>query len=236
MIQLKEISKRYGDTVVFDRFSMTVESGKIFAVVGNSGSGKTTLLNILCGLIEADGKVFSDETGFSYIFQNTTLVPSLTVKGNLDLVLKHKIPDRVTREKLIGEMLQSVELEALADRYPLTLSGGQAQRVSMARAFAYPASAILMDEPFKGLDLRLKAKLIASFHALWEKERRTVVFVTHEIEEALLLADRIVVLGGAPARIIGDFEPGVDRASRIAGDPRFSQLRAEIYDRFYRED
>ena len=162
-IVLCGVSKNYGETAVYENFDLTIRAGEITCLLGASG----------CGV---PGRV-------SYIFQEERLLPNLTVRQNIDYVLGK-------RSQKTEEMLALVELSDKADVYPSDLSGGQAQRVSIARAFAYPSELLLMDEPFSSLDTALKIRLTEVFCKLWERDRRTVVFVTHDVEEAYTLAHR----------------------------------------------
>lgn len=221
---LKNIKKSYGDKVIFDNFDIEFEQGKITGVLGRSGCGKTTLLNIICGTADFAGEVERPDK-ISYIFQSQRLVPNLTVYKNLEYVLSY-IRDKNEKSKRIEEVLRMVEMYDERGKYPSQLSGGMAQRVSLARAFAYDAPLMLMDEPFKGLDVSLKKRIIDVFKKLYERDKRTVVFVTHDIDEALFLADRIIVLeeGG---KIVYDEGLSVDRADRRAGD--FAEIKNEIY-------
>ena len=191
MIELQNISKSYGKTSVYENFSLEIEEGKITCLLGASGCGKTTLLNMLAGLTSYEGKIENVPKRISYIFQEERLLPNLTVKQNVALVL-----GRYADEKKISEILEKVEISGKENAYPAELSGGQAQRVSIARAFAYPSGLILMDEPFSSLDTALKIRLIGVFCRLWEEERRTAVFVTHDAEEAYMLSHRALLLEG----------------------------------------
>lgn len=221
---LKNIKKIYGDKVIFDNFDIEFEQGKITAMLGRSGCGKTTLLNVICGSVEYTGEVERPDK-ISYIFQSQRLVPNLTVYKNLEYVLSY-IRDKNEKNKRIDEVLKMVEMYEDKDKYPSELSGGMAQRASLARAFVYDAPLMLMDEPFKGLDVSLKKRIIDVFKRLYERDKRTVVFVTHDIDEALFLADRIIVLeeGG---KLVYDKTLSVDRADRKAGD--FAECKNEIY-------
>lgn len=221
---LKNIKKSYGDKVIFDNFDIEFEQGKITAVLGRSGCGKTTLLNIICGSTDFAGEVERPDK-ISYIFQSQRLVPNLTVYKNLEYVLSY-IRDKNEKNKRIEEVLRMVEMYDERGKYPSQLSGGMAQRVSLARAFVYDAPLMLMDEPFKGLDVSLKKRIIDVFKKLYERDKRTVVFVTHDIDEALFLADRIIVLE-EDGRLVYDESLSVDRADRKAGD--FSDIKNEIY-------
>lgn len=202
-ILVENVGKRYGATPVYENFSLGLEEGKITCLLGASGCGKTTLLNMLAGLTPYEGKIENVPERISYIFQEERLLPNLTVKQNVALVLGKNADG-----KKISEMLGKVELSGKENAYPSELSGGQAQRVSIARAFAYPSGLILMDEPFSSLDTALKIRLIGVFCRLWQEERRTAVFVTHDAEEAYMLAHRAVLLkDGKIAADIGENSP-----------------------------
>ncbi len=189
MIELIGVSKSYAKTRVYENFSLSVEEGKITCLLGASGCGKTTLLNMIAGLTPYRGRIENVPARISYIFQEERLLPNLTVKQNVALVL-----GKGADGGRVAEILEKVELSGKEDAYPSELSGGQAQRVSIARAFAYPSRLILMDEPFSSLDTALKIRLIGVFCRLWEEEKRTAVFVTHDAEEAYMLAHRAVLL------------------------------------------
>ena len=194
MISIKNLSKSYGDTAVYSGFNLDIEEGKIICLLGESGCGKTTLLNILAGLTDYSGEVPRLKT--SYVFQSPRLVPNLTVGENLTLI--------GAKESDILYMLSSVGLSGFSGRYPKELSGGQAQRVALCRAFLFDSELMLLDEPFSSLDLKLRISVMQVFLKLRAKKPVTTLFVTHDIEEALYLSDRIIVLksGG----ICGDFE------------------------------
>ncbi len=191
------VSKQYGEISVYRDFSLEIGAGKITCLLGPSGCGKTTLLNMLAGLVPYDGKIENIPARVSYIFQEERLLPNLTVKQNIAFAL-----GKEADERRIADVLAKVELSDREDAWPSELSGGQAQRVSIARAFAYPSELILMDEPFSSLDTALKIRLIDVFCNLWREERRTAVFVTHDAEEAYMLAHRAVVM--KEGRIVAD--------------------------------
>lgn len=184
MIEIKNFSKSYSDTLVYENFNLSLEEGEITCILGESGSGKTTLLNAVAGLIKYEGSI--PKLNCSYIFQSPRLIPNLTVYENLKLVCGdvHKIKD----------MLERVSLTDKADSYPIKLSGGQAQRVAIARAFLFPSDIILMDEPFSSLDLKLKKQITNLFFEIWREYKRTAIFVTHDIDEAVSVAKRILVI------------------------------------------
>jgi ABC-type nitrate/sulfonate/bicarbonate transport system ATPase subunit len=183
-MKISNLNKSYGDSVVYNNFNLDIEDGKITCILGESGSGKTTLLNILAGLTDYQGDI--TKVTCSYIFQQPRLVPNLTVKGNLKLVCND--------DKKIDEALAMAQIADKASSYPISLSGGQAQRVSILRAFLFKNDVILMDEPFASLDLKLKIKLMDFFKSMWKSDKKTAVFVTHDIDEALYFADRIIAI------------------------------------------
>lgn len=183
-MEIKNFTKSYGSVSVYENFNLSLEEGKITCILGESGSGKTTLLNCVAGLCDYAGEIPAARC--SYIFQSPRLLPHLTVYDNLKLVCKDG-------DKIFA-MLERVRLSDKALAYPKTLSGGQAQRVAIARAFLYGGDVLLMDEPFSSLDLRLKNRMIALFTEVWRSDRRTVLAVTHDPDEAIAIAHRILVL------------------------------------------
>ncbi len=186
---LRDIVQSYGEKRILNGFSFTAEEGKITAILGESGVGKTTLLNVCAGLIPFSGSV--EGVGrCSYLFQSTCLLPSLTVEGNLRLVLPK------TEWEKIPAMLERVGLKGRGGEYPRKLSGGEAQRVAIARAFLFSHDTLLMDEPFSSLDLKWKEELFSLVVSLWQEKKNTVLFVTHDVREAVLLAHRAVLLKG----------------------------------------
>ena len=184
MIEIKNLTKRYGKLTVYENFNLSIEEGKIIGILGESGSGKTTLLNCIAGLTGFEGSI--PELKCSYVFQTPRLVPNLTVKENLQLICRD--------EKKIGDMLAKVRLEDKAESYPIKLSGGQAQRVSLARAFLFDSNIILLDEPLTSLDLKLKKEITDLFLSIWNEDKRTAIYVTHDIDEAAYIAHRIIIL------------------------------------------
>ncbi len=188
-----DISKSYGEKVVLDGFRMTVPDGKITALLGVSGSGKTTVLNAICGTVDYEGEADAGG-GVSCIFQSPRLAPWLTVSENLELVLRNCEKNKTVRREKVEEMLKTVELSEAASLYQHELSGGMEQRAAIARAFLYPSAALLMDEPWRGLDIGLKKRLTAEFLKLFEKNPRSAIMVTHDLDDALMIADSVAVL------------------------------------------
>jgi len=202
-LEIKGLYKNFGDIALFSDFSMAFHEGTITCILGPSGCGKTTLLNIMGGIIKPDSGQISgfNEKSISYIFQDPRLLPWKTVEENIEFVLNRDIPEE-QRHKVTGQLIRLMELDDFAGYYPSKLSGGMRQRVSIARAFAYPSEVILMDEPLKGLDIKLKLNLIRIFSKIWQADKRTVIFVTHNVDEALLLGSDVIVLSRPPAKIL----------------------------------
>ena len=188
-MQIENLTKKYGDLTVYENFSLDIEEGEITCILGESGSGKTTLLNCVADLTEYEGNI--QKRKCSYVFQTPRLVPNLTVFKNLSLICAD--------DKKINEMLERVHLTEKANAYPNFLSGGQAQRVSLARALLFGGDIILMDEPFSSLDLKLKKEISALFKNLQKEYGLTALFVTHDVDEALELSQRIIVIKGGKA-------------------------------------
>lgn len=186
MIKIDNLTVKYGKKTVYENFSLEIGERGVTCVLGESGCGKTTLLNAVAGIIKYGGTV--SPVAVSYVFQSPRLVPNLTAEGNLRLVGAEKQAAEAMLEKVgLGDKLKA---------YPASLSGGEAQRVSLARAFLKRADLLLMDEPFSSLDLKTKISIMELFKELQEEEGKSVLFVTHDIDEALYLADRIIVLNG----------------------------------------
>lgn len=197
-LNIINLSKSYDKHVVFENFSLSLRENEINCILGESGCGKTTLLNIIAQIDEEfTGQLEGFRNlSFSYIFQETRLLPWYTVYQNLEVILHHADD----KEDIIETYLKLVGLIDYKGYYPYQLSGGMKQRLSIARAFAFKSDILLMDEPFKGLDPGLKKILIEAFIDLWEQDKRTIIFVTHDIDEALLLGDDVYILGGNPIR------------------------------------
>lgn len=209
MIELKNVVKKYGDKTVYDNFSFAFEDGKITALLGESGAGKTTLLNIIAGLTDYDGEV-KKEGGVSFVFQTDRLIKNLTVFENLKLIL------RDMEDKEIDDALSSVGLLSAKNLYPKELSAGMARRVAILRAFLYPSEILLMDEPFINLDVSLKFSLMETVKKMQLKTPKTVVFVTHDIKEAVSLADRVaVVMNG---KIVFDEKDVKEKTEKVIFD------------------
>ena len=192
MIELKNITKKYGEKTVYSGFDLCLEEEKVTAVLGESGSGKTTLLNILASLTDYSGEIIGIDKGapVSYVFQSDRLVPNLTVQQNLMLTCGGKNADIAE----ISAALEKAGLGGYEKAYPSALSAGMKRRVALLRAFLFDSPVILMDEPFINLDPALKYSLMDMFKEFRKEEGKTAVFVTHDVKEACYLADRIIII------------------------------------------
>ena len=227
-ICVKNLTCSYEQKTIFDNFDVTFEQGKINVILGGSGVGKTTLLNAIAGIKSYEGQIEGCEGGVSYIFQKDRLIPSISVYKNLDLILKGVVKDKVERKRMIEQTAVDLEIFDVLKSLPSEISGGQAQRVSMARAFLYPSDVMLLDEPFKALDTALKTRLIKQFAALQEKKNKTVVFVTHAIDECLLLADDYFVFDDAPVKIVLQGKINSKKSERKLTDKALEETRNSL--------
>ena len=202
MISVKNINKKFNEKVVFKDFNIDFYKNEVNCIIGKSGCGKSTLLNIISGIIpnDKDGFETIEKYGVSYIFQDDRLIDWLTVSENISLVVK-KLYNKKISEELCDKYLDLVGIKEYKNYYPQMLSGGLRQRVNIARDFIYPSKIIIMDEPFKSIDVINKEIIMNNFKQILEREERTVLFVTHDIEEAILLSDKIYVLGNSPIEI-----------------------------------
>lgn len=201
MLDIQSVSKSFSGAQILNRVSLSVRQAEIFCLLGPSGAGKTTLLNIVSGLMPADeGQVETLAKRTAYVFQEDRLLPWMTVRENIELVNENL--SKTDLDAILDEM----DLLKSSEMYPEALSGGMRQRVAIARAFAYTPDLLLMDEPFKSLDFSLRARLIEALLKIWGKNQTTVFFVTHDMDEALWIADRIAILGKSPAGIVKTFE------------------------------
>lgn len=216
MINLKNITKKYEDKVIFENFNLSIPQNKITCILGESGVGKTTLLNMIARITEYQGEI-SLVDKIAYIFQEPRLIPSLTVEENLKFIAP------LAKVEEVDALLSILEIKEKKKSYPRHLSGGEQQRVSIARAFLYDAPLILMDEPFSSLDLSLKYRLIRHFAILWKQTKKTVLFVTHTIDEALWLANEIVIL--SKGRIVKQYSLDTDIPRALTEN---EELRTEI--------
>ncbi len=234
MLSLNAVSKTYADgTQALSRLTATVAQGEILALVGGSGCGKTTLLRLIAGLdqvssgtIQLDGAAIAEpRADVGVIFQEPRLFGWLTVAENIAFGLSHLTP--FAREGLVANALVRVGLGEMGSRWPRELSGGQQQRVAIARALITRPKLLLMDEPFSALDATTRASLHGHLLALWEESRPTVVMVTHDVEEAATLADRILVMQPDPGRVFDEISNPLARP-RDKLSPAFEALKRDV--------
>jgi ABC-type nitrate/sulfonate/bicarbonate transport system ATPase subunit len=194
------VTHSYGHVHVLSNLKLEVRAGEVVVIVGPSGCGKTTLLNLLSGHIEpSDGSIYRDGV-IRTVYQQDGLFPWLTVSENISMGLR-SVGDKIRLEKELNELLTLIHMEDFKDHYPHELSGGMRQRVELARVLAGDSDILLMDEPFSSLDYQARLRMRGELNRLLQNRPRTVVFVTHDIEEAAQLADRVLVLSKRPATI-----------------------------------
>lgn len=232
-IQVAAASRTYGHGAsavhALDQIDLEVPVGGFTCLVGASGCGKSTLLSILAGLDRPTSGEVTVDGRTALMFQDSALFPWLTVAGNIDLALRLNGMPRRQRRPRIEELLASVHLSDFIDKRPHELSGGMRQRVAIARAFAQEADVLLMDEPFGALDAMTRDVLHAEVERLWLERGFTVVFVTHNVREAVRLADRIVLLSSRPGRVLQQIDVPIARPRRIES-PEVSSLASDVTD------
>ncbi|TMK68852.1 MAG: sulfate ABC transporter ATP-binding protein [Actinobacteria bacterium] len=207
MIEARNITKRFGDFTALDHVSVDVPTGSLTALLGPSGSGKSTLLRVIAGLDRPDAGTVSldgddvtgrppQKRGVGFVFQHYAAFKHMTVQENVGFGLEVRRRPRAEIVKRVDELLELVQLKGLAKRYPAQLSGGQRQRMGLARALAVDPKVLLLDEPFGALDARVRKELRAWLRRLHDETHTTTVIVTHDQEEAMEVADRVVVMNG----------------------------------------
>ncbi|WOP19386.1 ABC transporter ATP-binding protein [Raineyella sp. LH-20] len=246
-LEVRRLTKVYtgrGEPVeAIRRIDLSVAAGELICVVGPSGAGKTTLLRCMSGLMApTSGEVVLGGTpisgppkGMAVVLQEygRSLFPWLTVAQNVELPLKEKGVPKAERKRLVSQALEAVALADVPDSYPWQLSGGMQQRVAIARAAAYEPKVLLMDEPFAAVDAQTRFELEDLVRSLWKRLGVTVVFVTHDIDEAIYLGERVVVLSGRPTVVLEDVrvDLGIDRDQlETRGHPEFARLRTHVYE------
>jgi NitT/TauT family transport system ATP-binding protein len=241
-ISVQGIEKSYqtGKTsfLALSNIDLEVGANEFVTIVGPSGCGKSTLLRIVAGLEEAnEGQVRIDGDNVvrpgadrGMVFQGYTLFPWLTVRQNIEYGPKLKGISILERRAISNHYLRITRLEDFANRFPKQLSGGMKQRVAIARALANGPKVLLMDEPFGALDAQTKLEMQEALLDVWEKEKTTVLFITHDIDEAIFLSQRIVVMGSSPGRILKEFKVSLpaERTADIREHPEFLKLRREL--------
>jgi NitT/TauT family transport system ATP-binding protein len=242
---VKKFNTRNGEMVALNGVSMDIHTNEFVCVVGPSGCGKSTLLNIIGGLATpTSGKVYVDDKEVDgpgpergIVFQQYALFPWLTVEKNVQFGLKLQGKSQAECEEITQKYLKMVDLEQFAKAYPKELSGGMKQRVAIARAYAVNPEVLLMDEPFGALDAQTRTQLQTELLETWEKEKKTCFFITHDVEEAIILAQRVVIMCARPGRVkdIVDIDIPYPRNQETKMLPRFLELKNHIWGQVYQE-
>ena len=242
---VKKFNGRNGEMVALNGVDLDIHENEFVCVVGPSGCGKSTLLNIIGGLesptegqVLVDGKpVQGPGPDRGIVFQQYALFPWLTVEKNVQFGLKLQGKSNEEAEEIAHKYLKMVDLEGFAKSYPKELSGGMKQRVAIARAYAADPEVLLMDEPFGALDAQTRTQLQTELLETWEKDRKTCFFITHDVEEAIILAQKVIIMSARPGRIksIIDIDIPYPRTQETKMTPRFLELKNEIWSQVYQE-
>ena len=242
---VKKFNGRGGEMVALNGVTLDIHDNEFICVVGPSGCGKSTLLNIIAGLLEpTSGEVYCDGklvqgtgTDRGVVFQQYALFPWLTVKKNVRFALEMKGVKGPEADELAMHYLEKVDLVKFADHYPKELSGGMKQRVAIARAYAADPQVLLMDEPFGALDAQTRTQLQTELLQTWERDRKTCFFITHDVDEAIILAQKVIVMSARPGRVkaIIDIDIPYPRDQETKMSPRFLELKNYIWSQVYQE-
>ena len=242
---VKEYEGRNGKTVALNGVNLDIKENEFICVVGPSGCGKSTLLNIIAGLHEPtsgaaylDGKKI-EGTGVErgVVFQQYALFPWRTVLKNVMFPLEMKKTPKEEAEKIALKYIKAVGLEGFENSYPKELSGGMKQRVAIARAYAADPEVLLLDEPFGALDAQTRVQLQTELLETWQNEKKTCFFITHDVDEAIILAQRVIIMSARPGRIkkIVEVDIPYPRTQATKTDPRFLELKTEVWNEVYQE-
>ena len=248
-VQIKGVRKvfntRNGEMIALNGVDLDIHENEFICVVGPSGCGKSTLLNIIDGLLEpssgtviCNGKeVTGTGTDRGVVFQQYALFPWLTVKKNVRFALEMRGIKGKEADEQAMKYLEKVDLVKFADHYPKELSGGMKQRVAIARAYAADPQVLLMDEPFGALDAQTRTQLQTELLETWEKDQKTCFFITHDVDEAIILAQKVIIMSARPGRIkeIVDIDIPYPRTQETKMSPRFLELKNHIWGQVYQE-
>ena len=230
---------RKGEMTALNGVNLDIKENEFICVVGPSGCGKSTLLNIIAGLdTPTSGAVYIDGKKIEgVVFQQYALFPWLTVLKNVMFGLKLQGKSDAEAKEIAMKYIKMVQLEDFVNHYPKELSGGMKQRVAIARAYAVKPEVLLMDEPFGALDAQTRTQLQTELLKTWESERKTCFFITHDVDEAIILAQRVIVMSARPGRIkdIVDIDIPYPRDQETKMSPRFMELKNHIWSQVYQE-
>lgn len=218
MLEIKGLKKSFDENerIILEDINLNIEKGEFISILGPSGCGKTTLLNIIAGIEkEFQGEIISEFSKIAVMFQEGGLFPWLNVYQNVEFPLKLNKVDRENRKKLVEKYLRMVHLSAFKEKLVHQLSGGMRQRVALARALAYDSDILLLDEPFSALDSQIKNILLLQIQEIWRETGKTFIFVTHNVEEAVMLSNRIVLLSVNPGKVKKEYEVHLPRPRTI---------------------
>jgi NitT/TauT family transport system ATP-binding protein len=240
-LRCQDLVKHYGDRLILDHVSFDVPAGEFLCIVGPSGCGKTTLLRILHGLVDHDGgqvlldgaPVLSPPPTMAMVFQQFGLFPWKTVYENVAFPLVLQGLDRQVIHERVQAAIELVGLAGAERHYPAQLSGGMSQRTGLARALAAQADVLLMDEPFASVDAQTREVLQEELLNIWRRHRRTVIFITHSIDEAITLGQRVLVLSAHPGRVHRVLEVPIEEPRSVQAvrrHPRYVPLREAIWE------
>ena len=241
-IDLRAVGVEFGADRIFANLTLSVAEGEFVCLLGPSGCGKSTMIRIIGGLIEPSQGFVSvagrppklARGAIAYVFQSPRLVPWRNARDNVALAIELRTPSvgRSERQERASKLLRMVGLERDVDKFPAMLSGGERQRVAIARALAVDPSIVLMDEPFSALDPDTRRRMRQDLIALWQLTRKTVVFVTHDLDEAVELADRVVVFSGKPTRILDIVEIREPRPRTVNASATLRSMREHLLQLF----
>jgi NitT/TauT family transport system ATP-binding protein len=242
-IRIRGVSKTYksgdGNVHALDRTDLAIGEGEFVSIVGPSGCGKSTLLYVVGGFIPADGEVLVDDRAIAgpgiergVVFQEYALFPWLTVRRNILYGLENRALAADERNRIADRLIGVIGLENFAHRYPRELSGGMKQRVALARTLACDPAILLLDEPFGALDAQTREVMQDELLRIWLETRKTVLMVTHDVNEAVFLSNRVCVMSARPGRIVAEFKVDLDRSvgrERLMLSDAFNKVRNEVW-------
>lgn len=236
-LELVNICHRYGEVAAVENVNLTVREGEVVALIGPSGCGKSTLLSIAGGLLApSEGTVYQQGKApagclnpLTYVFQDFALLPWRSVEGNIRLVLSDHSLSKAEKEDRVVKVLEQTGLTDFRKAFPRQLSGGMCQRVGIARALAVDPAVLLMDEPLSALDAQTRVLLLEEFAGMFERMGISALYVTHNLDEAVRLADRVVALSRRPGRVREIVEITVPVSERRPGNPELTRCRERLW-------